>query len=56
MDFETGKQFIDILLNKDKGLDRYYTGDIEGLTLEFIGGEPFIAIDLINQLTEYLID
>ena len=56
MDFETGKQFIDILLNKEKGLDRYYTGDIEGLTLEFIGGEPFIAIDLINQLTEYLID
>lgn len=55
MDSETGKEFIDMLLLGTKGV-KEYLGQIDGLILEFIGGEPFLAIDLIEELTDYLID
>ncbi len=53
---ETGKKFIDMLLGKTGGMEAYYEGEvIEGLVLEFIGGEPFLEIDLIEELTDYFI-
>ena len=56
IDFETGKKFIDMLLNYSNGLDQYYPGGLDGLVLEFIGGEPFMVIDMIEQFTDYFID
>lgn len=57
MSFEVAKKAIDdILRGSDKVkdyIDSYNTG---GCILEFIGGEPFMAIDLIDQITDYFID
>lgn len=50
---DTAKAFIDMIL---KGDNSYCSTDSSiGFTLEFIGGEPFIAIDLISEITEYTI-
>ena len=57
MEPEVGKKFIDMLLNNSNGLSEYYKDKIaDGIILEFIGGEPFLAIDLIDELTDYFID
>ena len=50
MEPEVGKKFIDMLLNNSNGLSEYYKDKIaDGIILEFIGGEPFLAIDLIDE-------
>lgn len=52
MTFETAKKFADLIL---EGND-YINPDIsEGVIIEFIGGEPFLEIDLIDQITNYII-
>ena len=56
IDFETGKKFIDMLLNCSNGMDKYYSDELDGIVLEFIGGEPFMAIDMVEKLTDYFID
>ena len=54
MSFETAKKFIDILL---AGQNEYINFDnTQGITIEFIGGEPLMAIDLIEQITEYTLN
>lgn len=54
MDFETARKFIDILL---AGKNPYINFDNTcGFMLDFIGGEPLLAIDLIDQITEYTIN
>lgn len=51
---EYGKKFIDDLL--DGKYDKYCPYDkSEGIILEYIGGEPFLQIDLIDELTTYFI-
>lgn len=53
---ETGKKFIDMVLGKTNGMEAYYEGEaVEGIVLEFIGGEPFLEIGLIDELTDYFI-
>ena len=52
---ETGKKFIDMMLTESNGVQTYYTEPIEGIVLEFIGGEPLLAIDIIDELTDYFI-
>ena len=53
MSFSTAKQFIDDLLDNDK-LSTYCSIDnIEAYVLEFIGGEPLLCIDLIDQIVDY---
>lgn len=53
---ETGKRFIDMILGKTGGMEAYYEGEaVDGIVLEFIGGEPFLEIDLIDELTDYFI-
>ena len=48
MSFEVGKKIIDYLIdNKEK---MFYT---DYLILDFIGGEPLLEIDLIDQLVDY---
>ena len=52
MSFETAKQIINNLLTND---DYYNTHNIKAIILEFIGGEPFMEIELIQQITDYFI-
>lgn len=52
MSFETAKQFIDELLNdKYSYMNKFNT---KGLVIEFIGGEPFLEVDLMKQIVEYI--
>ena len=52
MDFSVAQKVIDNLLNDDK---YYHTEKINGLILEFIGGEPFMEVQLIDEITSYFI-
>lgn len=51
------KRFIDIELAK-KIVDKEITdrGDYEGIEFDLFGGEPFIAFDIIKELSDYIID
>lgn len=54
MKFETAKKLIDLLLTGDRRLNSYI--DITtspGIILEFIGGEPFLAVALIDEICHY---
>ena len=54
VDFETAKKYIDLILD---GNNPYINMDNScGMTLEFIGGEPLLAIDLMDQITEYTLN
>lgn len=54
MDFETAKKLIDLLLSGDKGMAKYISpNDSPGISLEFIGGEPLLQIDLIDRIVDY---
>lgn len=54
MPFEVAKRFIDMLLaDKNPYIN---TENSSGLIMEFIGGEPFLEIDLIDQITNYFLD
>lgn len=56
LDFETAKKGIDKILSGDPSvtarIDSYNTN---GVVFEFIGGEPFLEIELIDQITDYLV-
>ena len=54
MTFETAKLFIDKLLTDQ--YEQISTKNKKGIIFEFIGGEPFLMIDLVSQITEYLWD
>lgn len=57
MKFETAKKFIDMLLNGDKRLGGYV--DVKtspGIIIEFIGGEPFLEVELIDKICDYFYD
>lgn len=57
MDFETAKKFIDLILSGEKGMNLYINPDVSpAVSIEFIGGEPFLAIDLIDQIVDYWMD
>lgn len=52
--FEDAKKLIDMLLDEDPKLNNYI--DVEhspALIIEFIGGEPFLEIELIDQIVDY---
>lgn len=54
MKLEYAKKLIDMLLTEDPKLGGYITlKNSPGLIIEFIGGEPFLAIDLIEQICDY---
>lgn len=52
MTFETAKKFIDLLFEEFKEKDSYIYGS-EGVVIEFIGGEPLLEIDLIEEISDY---
>lgn len=55
MSFETAKQFVDLILTGDKGLSSYVTPEKSpAIVFDFIGGEPFLEIELIDQICDYI--
>lgn len=57
MKFETAKKLIDMLLTNDKRLAGYMDDEVSpAIIIEFIGGEPFLQIDLIEQICDYFVD
>lgn len=54
MSIETAKKFVDLLLSGDKGMSSYVDPSFSpGVIIDFIGGEPFLAIDLIDEICDY---
>lgn len=53
MSFNTAKTIIDKLLNNE--LELVNTNNTFALAIDFIGGEPLMEIDLIEQICEYTI-
>ena len=57
MKFEYAKKLIDMLLSGDNKLARYIdTESSPAIILEFIGGEPFLEVDLIEKICDYFVD
>lgn len=57
MKFETATKFIDMLLDNESSTAKYLdSSNTQGVIIEFIGGEPFLEIDLIDQITDYFIE
>lgn len=56
MTFEIAKQFIDDLLDNNEKINTYYdSSKMIGVVFEFIGGEPWLAADLVNKISDYII-
>ena len=54
MSFEVAKKFIDDLLT-----NKYEIASVEntcGIIFDFIGGEPLLEIELIDQILSYAMD
>ena len=57
MDFETAKKFIDLLLNPDPiTVEWCDSRNSIAAIIEFIGGEPLLEIELIDQISDYFIE
>ena len=57
MSLDTAKKFIDLLLTGEKGMNEYlHPENSPALIIEFIGGEPFLEIELIDQIYNYFFD
>lgn len=54
MSFETAKEFIDNLLADKYGYINRYNSP--AIIIEFIGGEPFLEIDLTRRIYEYFLE
>jgi len=56
MSWETARQFIDMVLASDERMAPYMRSrECPGVVLDFIGGEPFLEIDLISDICDYFI-
>ena len=54
MSLETAKKLVDMLLTGDKGMDDYISPvNSPGIILDFIGGEPLLEIELIDEIVTY---
>lgn len=57
MTLETAKKCVDLLFEQDaQNSELVNDRDANGLIIEFIGGEPFLEIDLIGRTMEYFLD
>lgn len=57
MTFETAKKLVDALLSNDPKLAGYINPENSpAIVLEFIGGEPFLNIELIEKVVDYFYD
>ena len=54
MSLDIAKTFIDNLFNNATNSSAYFSiYNTSGLVIEFIGGEPLLEIDLIDQIIDY---
>lgn len=54
MSFETAKAFVDLLIDDSYKKDSYVSLEsTTGIIVEFIGGEPLLEIELIDQIVDY---
>ena len=54
MSFETAKKAIDLLLSGEKGFKDFISPDNSpAIIIDFIGGEPLLEVELIDQIIEY---
>ena len=54
MSFETAKLAVDKLLSGEDGFGEYINPTISpAIILDFIGGEPFLEIELIDKIVDY---
>lgn len=57
MDFETARKAVDMILAADGRTNKYLTSTkARGVVLAFIGGEPFLEIELIDRICDYFIE
>lgn len=57
MSFETAKKLIDLLLSGEKGMKDYVSPENSpAIILEFIGGEPLLEVELIEQICDYFFE
>ncbi len=55
MSLETAKQFVDLLVEDSYKDDTYVSlKTTPGIVFEFIGGEPLLEIDLIEEICDYI--
>lgn len=55
MPLDTAKKFIDMIFDgRTDPNSKFYEGTTLGLTFDFIGGEPLLEIDLIDQIIDYI--
>ena len=56
MPFEVAKDFIEMLLANDENTQQYLdTRSCDAIIIEFIGGEPFLEVELMDEIMEYFI-
>lgn len=56
MSFDTAKDFVDLLLDSDERTNTYITSETSiGAVFNFIGGEPWLEIDLIDRISRYIV-
>lgn len=57
MSFDTAKKLVDALLSNDPKLNGYVTPENSpAIIIDFIGGEPFMNIDVIYRICDYFLD
>lgn len=56
MSLETAKKFVDLLFSLDEANSPWVNEDnAHGIVLDFIGGEPLLEIELIDQIVAYFL-
>lgn len=56
MPLDVAKKFIDLLLDNDENTREYVdTRSKNAVILDFIGGEPLLEVELIDQIVEYFV-
>ena len=57
MPFQVAKDFIDMMLENNENTQQYLdTRASDAVILDFIGGEPLLEVELIDQILDYFID
>lgn len=57
MTLETGKRIIDFILSGDEKSEKYMAfSQIAGIVFDFVGGEPFLEIELIDGIMDYFVE
>ena len=57
MTLEIGKKIVDCIFKDNYKIDKYYSLDnMNGIILDFIGGEPLLEVDLIDKIMDYFVE